>query len=111
MDGEQEIVKPSAQLDRGATHGGDRDDEFAGKVSQFRIGFLGSPLEDLEGLLGVDAVDEHQHPFGLVDHGPGRHHLRQCFGVVVAATEQLPFAHCAGQDVGDHVAVLGVLVG
>jgi hypothetical protein len=42
-----------------------------GKKSQFRVGLLGPPPEHLEGGLRIiDAVDEHEHAFGLLDDCP-----------------------------------------
>jgi hypothetical protein len=42
-----------------------------GHVANFDVRFLGRPGEDVEGSVGGDAVDEHEHAFGLLDRSAG----------------------------------------
>ncbi|OFV75536.1 hypothetical protein RERY_38400 [Rhodococcus erythropolis] len=51
--------------------GGYAGEEPFGDVAEFGVGLLGVPDEDVEGAVGGDAVDEHEHPFGLFDRTAG----------------------------------------
>ena len=45
-------------------------DDLLGENTQFDVGFLGPPLEQLERGVCADPVDEHQHALGLFDAAP-----------------------------------------
>lgn len=51
--------------------GGYSGEESFGDVAEFGVGVLGVPDEDVEGAVGGDAVDEHEHAFGLFDRSAG----------------------------------------
>lgn len=65
------MVEAGAQVGGYVEFGGYSCEELFGDVAEFGVGLLGVPDEDVEGSVGGDGVDEHEHAFGLLDRSAG----------------------------------------
>lgn len=68
---QDQVIEPGAEGAGDVELGRHSGEELLRYVANFDVRFLGTPGEDVECSVGGDAVDEHEHAFGLLDRSAG----------------------------------------